>query len=253
MDRDLVKFYRTAEDFRRYAPGSLGRTTELQRLFRRHRRQFGRTVLDLACGGGLLAEVLGRSVTRYVGIDANPDMIRTARAPPSGGFSSRVFVLGDVSRKRVAGQFDTLTLLGNALGHLTVHEMDRLLALRRENVHVGSRFVIEYRDVVAMFWEQAWTEVYVQDHKRGRVVARTERVDFREGRVHITARPRSRRWRVAYTQAVWSPFILDSVMRWHGWRRVQSGSKAPEASGSIGGASKLDRYLRLDAYRYAGT
>jgi SAM-dependent methyltransferase len=253
MDRSLVRFYRTAEDFRRYSPGSLGRTAELRLVVRRHRRLFGRTILDLACGGGLLGTVLDGTVTRYVGIDANPDMIREARAPPSKGSTCRVFVLGDITRKRIDGRFDTLTLLGNALGHLTAEEMDRLLVRRRENVHAGSNFLIEYRDVVAMFWDRAWTKVYVQNHKRGRVVARTERVDFCGGQVHITARPRSGGWKVAYTQAIWSPFILDSVMRNHGWRPVSQASRVSVPGGSIGGASKLDPYLRFGAYHYSGS
>jgi SAM-dependent methyltransferase len=247
MDRQLVRFYRTAEDYLRYAPGHAGRTRELSRFYQRYRRYFGRSVLDLACGGGILGRVLEPTHGTYVGVDANPDMLREARKALSGRSSDQRFLKGDISTVRIDGRFDTVTLLGNALGHLNVEEMDELVQRRRSNVHPGSTFLIEYRDIVEMFWKRVWARVYVQTHKRGKVISRTRSVDFLKGRIHIEAKPAQGRWTVEYTQALWSPFILDQVMRSGGWTAV---FRSNDRRNAIRGK---DAFRRVSIYRYQGT
>ena len=247
MDRQLVRFYRTAENYLRYAPGHEGRTRELSRFYQRYRRYFGRSVLDLACGDGILGRVLERTRRTYVGVDANPDMLREARKSLSTRQSGQRFFKGDISTVRIGGRFDTVTLLGNALGHLNVEEMDELLHHRRSNVHPGSTFLLEYRDVVEMLWKRVWTPVYVQTHKRGKVISRTRFVDFSKGRIHIQAKPARGNWTVEYTQALWSPFILDQVMKSGGWTAV---SPSTNRVSSVGGA---DAFSRVGVYRYRGT
>lgn len=220
VDRQLTQFYRSAENYRRYLPESAERRAAVGSLYRRLRRHFGRRVLDLGCGGGVLGAVLEPTGRTYVGIDANPDMIREARRAARERGSRQRFVLGDITRVPLAGRFDTLALLGNALGHLDVRDLEDLLRARRANVASGARFIVDYRDVVAMFWHHAWEPVYVERHKRGTVTCRTRSVDFERGRIHIRARPASRQWVVDYTQALWSPFVLEGIMRGQGWRLV---------------------------------
>ena len=148
MDKQLVKSYRTAEDSHRDLPTQAEGRDELNSLFRRYRRRFGSNVLDLGCGGGVLGAILEPTGRTYVGMDANPDMIREARRAARERGSDQRFILGDVTRTRLVGRFDTLALLGNAIGHLNVRGVDELLRTRRANVHPGSTFVIDYRDVV---------------------------------------------------------------------------------------------------------
>lgn len=247
MDRELVRYYRTAEDYRRYLPSSEERRNALRAFYRRYRPYFGRSVLDLACGGGVLGVVLEGAGPRYVGVDANPDMIREAgRAARASGSRNR-FVLGDVTRVSLRGRFDTLVLLGNALGHLGLQEMDELLRRRRSNVHRASTFLVDYRDVVGMIWRGEWARgPYVQTHKRGKVVSRTRSVDLESGLIHIRSRPSTGRWKVDFTQAIWSPFILEGLMRSHGWglERRAPGNAPPE------GISEVDRWV--DVYRFQG-
>lgn len=244
MDGRLVTFYRTAEDFHRYLPGHAARREELASLFRRYRRYFGSKVLDLGCGGGVLGTVLESTGRAYVGMDVNPDMIRAARKAARERGSTQRFVLGDITRTRLRGRFDTLTLLGNALGHLRARRMEDLLRQRRANVHRGSTFVIDYRDVVAMFWHRAWKPIFVEKHKRGRVVCRTRTVDFRKGDIHIRARPASGRWVVNYDQAVWSPFILEAVMRGQGWDLIRRTSGHSPVTGAA------DPFSWVELYRF---
>ncbi len=241
---ELVRLYRTAEDFHRYLPERPERRESLASLYRRYRRYFGHRVLDLGCGGGVLGDVLGTAGRHYVGMDANPDMIRGARKAARAAGSDLRFVLGDITRTRLAHRFDTLTLLGNALGHLGVSRMEQLLRLRRANVHRGSTFVIDYRDVVAMFWQGAWKPVYVERHKRGKVVSRTRSVDFRTGTIHIRARPASKEWTADYTHGIWSPFVLEAVMSGQGWKLATRGPGLSSATGAA------DPFSWIDVYRF---
>ena len=245
MNRNLVHMYRTAEDYRRYTSASPNRQKELTEFFGHYRRFFGRRVLDLGCGGGVLGSVLESTRRTYVGMDANPDMIREARRAATERGSAQRFVLGDICRTRIAGRFDTLTLIGNSLGHLNVAQMDELLRMRKANVRAGTRFLIDYRDMVAMFWNGTWPRVKVQTHVVGRVVHRTQRVDLEGGRLHMRAKPGSGAWVLEWAHAIWSPFILDSIMRSHGWRLI---SRSP--MGTVRAKAIPEHYL--DVYRFEG-
>jgi SAM-dependent methyltransferase len=222
MDRRLVKYYRTAENYRRYLVEDAERLAALSQFFHRYWRYFGRSVLDLGCGGGVLGAVLRATRRQYLGVDANPDMIREARRAAGASGPRHRFLRGNIVQARIRGRFDTVTLLGNALGHLSILEMDELLRQRKSNVHRGSTFLTGYRDVVGMFWRGTWSRrPYVQTHKRGTVVSRTRSVNLQEGLIHIRARPGSGGWTVDFTHSIWSPFILEGMMRSHGWKLLK--------------------------------
>ena len=245
MDRSLVRYYRTAENYRRYLVSDPARPAELERFFHAHRRYFGRSVLDLGCGGGVLESIVARTGRRYVGVDLHPDMLRAARAAARARGSTARFLRGDIARFRVEGRFDTLTLLGNALGHLSAVEMVEMLRLRAGNVHRGSTFLLDYRDVVGMFWRGSWNRgAFVQRHKRGTIVSQTRSVDLEGGRIHIQARPTSGRWSVEFTQSIWSAFVLEALMTAHGWKLVRRtpGRSVPD------GRPEPDRWE--DVYRF---
>lgn len=219
MDRHLVQVYRTAEDYRRYAPDNPDRLKSLAGLYQRYRRYFGRSVLDLGCGGGALSVVLAPTRRTYLGIDGNPDMIRQARKALAADSSHR-FRFGDIRRSRITGRFDTVTLLGNSMAHLNASDMDELLRRRAANVHPGSTFIVDYRDLVAMFWNGTWSKVKVETLGRGKVVHRATKLDQVTGSLHMRARPSTGGWTIDWEHAIWSPFVMESLMRSHGWRLV---------------------------------
>lgn len=210
-----------------------------------YRRYIGRRVLDLCCGGGVLGLVLEQHRRDYIGVDANPDMIREARRAARKVGSTQRFVLGDVARVRIAGEFDTVALVGNSLAHFTVEELDGLLRRRRTNVHVGSTLIVDYRDLVGMFWSGTWSKVKVQTLGREKVVHRATLLDLEHGRLAMRARPASRKWVLDWTHAIWSPFIVESLMGSHGWRLV---NRMPPRSGAVIPEHVYDVY-RLTASR----
>jgi SAM-dependent methyltransferase len=220
MRRRLVQTYRTADDYRRYTLDSPDRRRAMESFYATYRRHIGRRVLDLCCGGGVLGLTLEEHGRECVGVDANPDMIRAARHAAKTAGSTQRLVLGDVTRARIAGSFDTVTLLGNSLAHFTVAGFDEVLRRRRANVHVGSTFLVDYRDLIGMFWDGTWSRIKTQAVTREKIVHRATLLDLEQGRLEMRARPSSRRWTLDWSHAIWSPFILEAVMRGHGWTLV---------------------------------
>lgn len=243
MAHSLVRYYRTADRWARYTPSDRRRGRDLSAFYRKYRRYFGRAVLDLGCGGGVLGSVLEGSGRSYLGVDANSDMVEAARRAAVARGSRQRFVLGDARRVALPGRFHTLTLLGNALGHLTVAEFDDLLVARAPNVRPRAAFLIEYRDVVGMFWRRSWSRRFVQTHKGGRVIHRTLAVDLEKGEISIRARAASGAWTVRFHAGIWSPFILEGLMRARGWRLVVRHPAGPERIPR----SRVD--LWVDVYR----
>ena len=237
MSRELVRIYRTGEDYRRYTSDSPERRASLTSFVKHHRRYIGQSVLDLGCGGGVLGVLLAPTGRSYLGVDANPDMMREARK------TGLRFLQADIIRDRIAGRFDTLTLMGNAMAHFTVRDMDGLLRARRPNVHPGSTFVMDYRDLIAMFWQDSWTRVQVTTHVRGKITHRARLLNLERGTLDLRARPSNRKWVLDWSHAIWSPFILEMLMRHHGWLLVHRSALRKPA-----GASKIPEGY-TDVYR----
>jgi SAM-dependent methyltransferase len=243
MSRRLVRIYRTGDDYRRYSWDSTDRRRSLASFYRAYQRYIGKRVLDLCCGGGVLGRILEPSGRKYLGIDANPDMIREAQKSAAEVGSKQQFVLGDVMKHSITGKFDTITLIGNSLAHFTVRDMDELLDRRRTNVHRGSTFLVDYRDLIGMFWHGTWSRVKIQTYVRGKIVHRARLVDLESGQLQIRARPSSRDWLLDWAHAIWSPFILEAVMRSHGWQLVNRAPAAPQSA-----AAKLPEH-HVEVYR----
>jgi SAM-dependent methyltransferase len=235
VSRQLVRIYRTGDDYRRYSWENPDRRASLTEFVKHHRRYIGKSVLDLGCGGGVLGVLLAPTGRSYLGVDANPDMLREARK------TGLRFLRADITRDRIPGRFDTVTLIGNALAHFTVRDMDRLLRARRPNVHPGSTFLMDYRDLIAMFWQGSWTRVKIQTHLRAKVVSRARLVNLVNGTLDLRSRPSTRKWVLDWSHAIWSPFILEMLMRHHGWllvhrsavRKPAGASKIPEGYADV--------------------
>lgn len=239
MKQELVRYYRTAERVDRYSPGDPTRKRELSSLYRAERRFFGRRVLDLACGGGILGFLLEERGHKYVGVDINPDMLNQAIRVAERLRTRARFLQGDIATLPVPGRFDTLTILGNALSHLRADEFTRLLTTRRQNVHRGSFMILDYRDTVAMFYKGLWKSPYVEAHKGAKTVHRTRSIDWDTGVIHVRAKRRGA-WSVDFTQKIWSPFVTAELLADHGWVSVHR--RALPAHNSW-----------IDVYRFAGT
>jgi SAM-dependent methyltransferase len=88
-------------------------TRGLIALAGRYGRSGGRAWLDVACGTGRHLELLRRRFV-IMGVDASPEMLRVAHRRLPGVR----LVRGDMRTFRVPGQFDVVSCLFSAIGHL---------------------------------------------------------------------------------------------------------------------------------------
>jgi 2-polyprenyl-6-hydroxyphenyl methylase/3-demethylubiquinone-9 3-methyltransferase len=77
----------------------------------------GRRVVDLGCGGGLLAVPLAAAGARVLGVDLAQQALRAARARGEGGFQA---VAGDLQALPVDSAVADVVLLADVLEHVSV-------------------------------------------------------------------------------------------------------------------------------------
>lgn len=213
----LTEFYRAAEDFRRYNCEDPDARKRMARVLREERSRVGRSLLDIACGGGALAYCYEGPGRTYVGVDTNPDMIREARRAARARNSRSRFLFADARRMRLEGRFDTVTLLGNGLSHLTPGDLVQVLRRLEGHARAGARFIVDYRDSVQLFFDRKWARRYVQ-HKGGRRIESVTRgIDSERGEILITGRTQGDPRPTRYAQTIWAPFVLEPLMAAYGW------------------------------------
>lgn len=216
----ITTYYRKHDDFRRYTAANKERMTELARLYRRSERFIGHRVLDLACGGGVLGFVVEPEGHRYVGVDINPDAVDAARHHADEVGSHNRFVLGDVRSTKLAGTFDTVTLLGNALCHFNTADLVSIMRNVSGNVHSGSYFVVDYRDVVSLLFARRWARRFSGKRGTKTVTSVTKGIDTRRGDLLLESVQKGGS-NFDFTHGVWSPFVLEPLMELNNWSLVR--------------------------------
>jgi SAM-dependent methyltransferase len=214
----LRTLYRSEDTYQRYSGRNPVTLKRLRRVFEAERRSFGRTVLDLCCGGGALALTLTGSHRRYTGVDANPDMIREAHRIAVADGSSATFVEGDVRQVKLKGRFDTITLLGNALTHLTTVDLLAVLHNLEGHLKQSAWFIVDYRDTVQLFFDRQGHGTFTQRRGGHRWVSKVRGVDLTRGVIRVGIRKDGGRRVFSHSQAIWSPFVLEPIMATQGWK-----------------------------------
>ena len=225
--QSIEAYYRRHDYHGRYTIEGRRRASQIRRLLREQRTYFRSAVLDLACGGGILGFLAEREGLRYLGVDINGDMIRSARRNAKERGSRCEFVLGDARTARVEGTFQTVTLLGYAVIHFVPSDLRKILTNIERNVEKGTHMLVEYRDVVKMLFAGEWSRRYIEDKGRGSVVSVSEGIDTERGEVKVESRVGGRH-SLDFGAAVWSPYIMQAVMNGSGWRLVGRRKTSPQ-------------------------
>ncbi|MDE1853257.1 MAG: class I SAM-dependent methyltransferase [Thaumarchaeota archaeon] len=220
MEDSLLRYYKEHDDFLRYGIGDRARKRAISGLYEENREYFGKRILDIACGGGVLAHVLKGQDHQYIGVDKNPDIIQAAKSAGGKLGSQSIFILGDAKSANLEGVFDTVTLLGNALIHFNPSELSEILRHNKESTRVGSHFLAEYRDVVSMLFDRKWSRRFTDKLGRRVTTSLTRGIDAERGEIPIDS-TRKGHDPLRFTHAVWSPFILESVMSGLSWSLVR--------------------------------
>jgi 2-polyprenyl-6-hydroxyphenyl methylase/3-demethylubiquinone-9 3-methyltransferase len=125
---------------------------------------FGRKrVLDVGCGGGILAEALAAEGAVVTGIDPSDKSLAAARdhARHSGlGIDYRPGTAEDLASSGLGGTYD-LVFAVDVLEH--VDDLDRTLAAVAAVLAPGGGFgFLTHNRTIAAFLQLVWTEEYVQ-------------------------------------------------------------------------------------------
>ena len=221
MKTDIVAYYRKHDSLSKYLATNKARIRELSRLYALSKRYFGHKVLDIACGGGVLGFVLEQAGHNYTGVDANPDMISAARAYAEKLGSGNRFIIGDATRMKLEGTFDTVCVLGNAMCHFSTHDFPRILQKTAPHVERGAHFIIDYRDLVDLMFSKRWnSKTRLVQKEQGRI-STTSGCDTRTGFVLVNTSDLHGKDRVKFAHSIWSPFIIEPIMNNHGWTLVK--------------------------------
>jgi len=131
----LAELYDVIYSFKSYEK----ETAKLHELIQRHKRSPGNELLDVACGtGGHIAYLKGNYSVE--GLDISAPMLRLARKK----HPNVVFYRGDMTNFKIRKQFDVVTCLFSAIGHVkTKRRLD--LAVRSMACHLkpGGVLVVE--------------------------------------------------------------------------------------------------------------
>ncbi|GAA2627543.1 hypothetical protein GCM10010411_75870 [Actinomadura fulvescens] len=101
----------------------------------------GASVLDLACGTGILSRVLADHGATVVGVDASQDMIHQARASTGATAGDLKYLLHDIATMPHLGTFDAITA-GWLLNHAPTRDhLNGLCHRVAEHLGPGRRFV----------------------------------------------------------------------------------------------------------------
>jgi len=138
--------YRRPELYERVYPEPDEATPRLcLRLFERFLGRLPSSILDLGCGTGRDLAALARHAPDCVGVDAEPAMVRYARATrPEVRFE-----VGDMRSVRLGRTFDAVLCLGSALMYAHTNEdVELSLSTFACHCHDGSLLVLDLRNAV---------------------------------------------------------------------------------------------------------
>ena len=112
---------------------------QLEAIARQFGRSGGRAWLDVACGTGRHLEFLRRNHT-VRGVDLSPEMLRVAR----GRLPGVPLTIADMRSFRLEQQFDVVTCLFSAIGHLhTERDLERTFANFARHLKPGGVAIVE--------------------------------------------------------------------------------------------------------------
>lgn len=220
MKLSMRKYYRKWEPFQRYGITNKKRVREIESLFSLNQRYFGKKILDVGCGGGVLGFLIEQKGHSYTGIDVNPDVIKIAESHAKLTGSGCKFILGNVRNKTVIGKFDTITCIGNSMSHFTSKEFLVILEKLNRNAKKGTYFIVDYRDTVDLFFRKAWRDKLRETFNGTSRTIITTGCNTVEGEIHQDAFVRGKLLMEA-KQTIWSPFILEPLMKSNGWNLIE--------------------------------
>ncbi len=221
MKESIRQFYIKSEDFTRYLMSNKKRVDEIRGLYRSNMKYFGKKVLDICCGEGILGFIVEPKGHKYLGTDVNPDMIDSAKIYAKETNSKNKFILGDIKKIKIKDRFDTIIFMGNSLSHFNTYEFLEIMKNLERNASNETYFIIDYRDVVELLFKKQWKDRMVEKNKGKTIISLTTGASTERGEIYKNASERNGKNKVRFTHTIWSPFIIEPIMKTMGWYLVK--------------------------------
>ena len=135
MYEDSAAYYDAIYSFKNYERES----ERLDEIIRQYKNSSGNTLLDVACGTGSHVNFLKKQYT-VEGLDLNPKLLKQAKAKNP----DVIFHKGDMRNFNLGKQFDIITCLFSAIGHVkTRTKMRKAVANMARHLKKGGVLIIE--------------------------------------------------------------------------------------------------------------
>jgi len=193
------------------------RVNEIKSIYTHYKKYFGKRVLDIACGGGVLGFIIEPKGHEYLGVDVNPDMIKGAKEYATKIKSRNKFLLRNIVKSKVNGRFDTISLIGNSLAHFTTFQFVKVLG----NLPTAEYFIIDYRDVVEILSKKQWKDKMIEKRSGKKYISLTEGFNTESGEIYKSSSQKDKSKKIEFIHTIWSPFILEPMMNLKGWQLVK--------------------------------
>jgi len=221
MKTNIQQYYRKSDDVKTYLITNKKRVKKIRNIYKSNRKYFGKKILDIGCGGGILGFLIESNGHKYTGLDINPDMIKNAKKHAKEIKSKNKFILGDATKKKINGTFNTITSIGNGLCHITTHDFLNILKNIKKNSKKGTHFLIEYRDVVGMLFRKEWKYKMIEKSKGKTLTSLTIGASMKEGEIYKKSFDKNGQNKIFFTHTIWSPFIMEPIMNSDGWKLLK--------------------------------
>jgi len=221
MDSNIKQYYRKSENFNRYLITDKERTKNMLQIYNSNKKFFGKNILDIARGSGILGFIIEKKEHNYLGVDINLDMISNAKKYAKETKSKNKFLLGNILKSKIPGKFDTITFIGNGLAHFTTHDFLEILDNLGKNAKKDSNFIIDYRDVVNLLFHKQWKDKMIKKNKGKTTISLTTGVNFEKGEIYKEDFEKNGKSGIKFSHSIWSPFIIEPLIKVFGWRLIK--------------------------------
>ena len=200
-----------------------------------------RTVLDVACGTGSVAEILAAKGYEVVGVDISPAMVEVARRKSAASGSGTQYQVQDAAELSLPAKFDLAISLYDSLNYvLDEHLLAAAIERVAEHVVSGGLFIFDVNTEYALahgFFNQSnvgtgvypryvWISRYDRESRMCTINMAFEVQERAGTKRQFTEVHRQRAYTLEELDAMLSQAGFETVARYHAYKFKQPGRRS---------------------------
>ncbi len=165
---NLEKYYVSLEDMASYVEDTESgamRQKQFVEFYEKHKNIFGKKVLDLCCGGGIVANYLARQGHEVTAVDYLEILLERARKNAPSKENPK-YICADVSTYEISEDYDTVIIWGNSIAHFSpVQLADLFKRIKKRTKYL----VLEYSDFISFGFTDNLKKLIVEKTENGKL------------------------------------------------------------------------------------